>query len=61
MLGSSQTNIPMLGVGLGVTDRIQVGASVPFYRASYEGGSASGMDDVYLSAKHAGRSHADVE
>lgn len=52
MLGSSQTNIPMLGVGLGVTDRIQVGASVPFYRASYEGGSASGMDDVYLSAKY---------
>ena len=52
MLSSSQTNIPMLGVGLGVTDRIQVGASVPFYRASYEGGSASGMDDVYLSAKY---------
>lgn len=52
MLGSSQTNIPMLGVGLGVTDRVQVGASVPFYRASYEGGSASGMDDIYLSAKY---------
>ncbi len=52
MLASSQTNIPMLGVGLGVTDRMQVGASVPFYRASYEGGSASGMDDVYLSAKY---------
>jgi hypothetical protein len=52
MLGSSQTNLPMLGVGIGVTDRMQVGASVPFYRASYEGGSASGMDDVYLSGKY---------
>jgi hypothetical protein len=52
MLGSTQTNLPMLGVGVGVTDRMQVGASVPFYRASYEGGSASGMDDVYLNAKY---------
>ena len=52
MLGSTQTNLPMLGVGLGVSDRMQVGASVPFYRASYEGGSASGMDDVYLNAKY---------
>ena len=52
MLASSQTNLPMLGVGLGVTDRMQVGASVPFYRARFEGGSASGMDDVYLSAKY---------
>jgi hypothetical protein len=52
MLASSQTNVPMLGVGLGVTDRMQVGASVPFYRARFDGGSASGMDDVYLSAKY---------
>ena len=52
MLASSQTNLPMLGVGLGVTDRVQVGASVPFYRARFDGGSASGMDDVYLSAKY---------
>ena len=52
MLGSSQTNLPMLGVGLGMTDRLQVGASVPFYRAQFDGGSASGMDDVYLSAKY---------
>jgi hypothetical protein len=52
MLGSSQTNLPMLGVGLGMTDRLQVGASVPFYRAQFDGGSASGMDDVYVSAKY---------
>ncbi len=52
MLGTTQTNLPMIGVGMGVTDRMQVGASVPFYRASYAGGSASGMDDVYLSGKY---------
>lgn len=52
MLGSSQTNLPMLGVGMGMTDRLQVSASVPFYRSRYEGGSASGMDDVYLGAKY---------
>ena len=52
MLGSSQTNLPMLGVGLGVTDRLQVGVSVPFYRAQFDGGSASGMDDVYFSGKY---------
>lgn len=51
MAGGSQTNFPMLGVGLGVTDRLQVSASVPFYRASYDGTVARGMDDVYLSAK----------
>jgi hypothetical protein len=52
MDGSSQTNLPMIGVGMGVTDRMQVSASVPFYRASYVGGSVSGMDDVYLGAKY---------
>jgi hypothetical protein len=52
MMGSSQTNIPMLGVGMGLSDRLQVSASVPFYRARYEGGSVSGMDDVYVGAKY---------
>ena len=52
MNGASQTNAPMLGVGIGVTDRVQVSASVPFYRASYAGGSVSGMDDVYVGAKY---------
>ena len=51
MAGGSQTNFPMLGVGMGVTDRVQMSASVPFYRASYDGAVARGMDDVYLSAK----------
>jgi hypothetical protein len=50
--GLSQTNMPMLGAGLGVTDRLLVSGSVPFYRVSYGGGSVRGMDDVYLSAKY---------
>jgi hypothetical protein len=49
--GGSQTNLPMLDVGYGFTDRIQASASVPFYRVSYDGGTARGLDDMYLSAK----------
>jgi hypothetical protein len=48
----TQTNIPMLGAGLGVSDRLQVSASVPFYRASASTWSARGVDDVYLGAKY---------
>jgi hypothetical protein len=50
--GMSQINLPMLGAGLGVTDRMQVNASVPFYNVRYEGGTARGLDDVYLGAKY---------
>ena len=50
--GVSQINMPMLGAGLGVTDRVQVSASVPFYNVRYEGGSTRGLDDVYLGAKY---------
>jgi hypothetical protein len=52
MQGMTQTNLPMLGVNVGVTDRLQVGALLPFYRVSYAGGSASGVDDIYLNAKY---------
>lgn len=52
MSGSSQTNYPMLGAGVGITDRMQVSASVPFYHSNYQGMTASGMDDVYLGAKY---------
>ena len=47
----SQWNVPMLDVGYAFTDRIQASANVPFYRASYEGGTARGLDDMYLSGK----------
>jgi len=52
MSGMSQTNAPMLGAGVGLTDRMQVSASVPFYHASFDGGTASGLDDVYIGAKY---------
>jgi hypothetical protein len=52
MPGMSQINVPMLGGGVGVTDRVQVSATVPFYNVQYEGGSARGLDDVYLGAKY---------
>ena len=50
--GMSQFNLPMLGAGVGVTDRLQVSASVPFYNVRYDGGTARGLDDVYLGAKY---------
>lgn len=52
MRASNQANLPMLGAGVGVSDRMQVNASVPFYRAQFEGGSVSGLDDVYVGAKY---------
>jgi hypothetical protein len=50
--GMTQSNIPMLGGGIGITDRMQVSASVPFYRVSAPTFSSQGLDDVYLSAKY---------
>ena len=47
----SQWNVPMVDVGYAFTDRIQASANVPFYRASYEGSTARGLDDMYLSGK----------
>jgi len=52
MQGMTQTNMPMLGVNVGVTDRLQVGALLPFYRVSYGGSVLRGVDDIYLNAKY---------
>jgi hypothetical protein len=52
LAGMSQINMPMLGAGVGVTDRMQLSATVPFYNVRYEGGSARGLDDIYLGAKY---------
>ena len=52
MSGMTQTNFPMIGMGLGVTDRLQISASLPFYHASYDGAVMRGIDDIYLSAKY---------
>jgi hypothetical protein len=48
----TQTNVPMLSGAIGVTDRMHVSASVPFYRIAAPTFSAHGLDDVYLSAKY---------
>jgi hypothetical protein len=51
MSEGSQVNVPMLDAGYGVNNRLQVSASVPFYRTSVQGTTIGGIDDVYLSAK----------
>jgi hypothetical protein len=48
----TQTNVPMLGAGVGVSDRLGVSATVPFYRTNYAGTTARGIDDVYLGANY---------
>jgi hypothetical protein len=53
MAGATQTDVPMVGAGIGLTDRVQVAASVPFYQSpAADGTTVRGMDDVYLSAKY---------
>jgi len=52
MSGISQTNVPMLGGAIGITDRIQVSASMPFYQVNVQNATTRGVDDVYLSAKY---------
>ena len=52
MIGMTQTKFPMIGMGIGLTDRLQVSASLPFYRANYDGEVVRGLDDIYLSAKY---------
>jgi hypothetical protein len=52
MSGMSQTNVPMLGAGMGVSDRLGVSATVPFYRTNVAGTTSRGMDDVYLGASY---------
>ena len=52
MAGMSQTNVPTIGAGMGLSDRIGVSASVPFYRTNVAGATARGMDDVHLGASY---------
>jgi hypothetical protein len=51
---ATQLDAPILSVTYGVSDRFQFGATVPFYRATYQDATVRGLDDVYLSAKVAG-------
>jgi hypothetical protein len=52
MSGMSQTNVPMIGAGIGLSDRLGVSATVPFYRTNVAGTTSRGMDDVYLGASY---------
>jgi hypothetical protein len=49
--GVRQTDAPILGVTYGMSTRAQISATVPFYRATYDGFSRSGLDHVYISGK----------
>jgi hypothetical protein len=51
-LGGRQTDFPIVDAALGVLPRVQIGVSVPYYRLNFlDGSRASGLGDVYLSAK----------
>jgi hypothetical protein len=50
--GASQLNAPMIDFGYGISDRVQVSASVPFYHTSFAGSTYRGLDDVYISGKY---------
>ncbi len=49
----NQTDVPTFDAGYGLTRRVQVGGSVPYYHAKEVGGGpmASGLGDVYLNSK----------
>jgi len=47
-----QVDMPSTDFGYGLSPVVQVGFSMPYYRARYDGGAAaSGLGDVYLNAK----------
>lgn len=56
--GGSQVDVPIVDVAYGVTNRLQVGATVPFYMSRYQGATAHGLDDMYVSAKVVARDAA---
>jgi hypothetical protein len=51
--GATQIDAPIVNLAFGVTDRLQFGATVPFYRATYQDVAIHGLDDVYISGKFA--------
>ena len=52
MAGFSELDVPSFDVGIGLTRRVQAGASVPVYHASATGGPVSrGLGDLYFNSK----------
>ena len=49
--GPRSSTSPILDAAYAVTDRVQLGMSVPFYRSDYFGTTSRGVDDMYLSGK----------
>lgn len=47
----NQFDVPIVDVSGGVANRVQLSATVPFYRTDYGAGATYGLDDVYLGAK----------
>ena len=51
-LAGSQTDFPVIDAGFGVSNRVQFGLTVPYYRARFhDGTSFGGLGDVFLSGK----------
>ena len=51
-LGGRQTDFPIVDGAFGLTPRLQVGVSVPYYRLTFNDGTRiSGLGDVYPSTK----------
>ena len=51
-LGGRQTDFPIVDGAFGLTPRLQVGVSVPYYRLTFNDGTRiSGLGDMYLSTK----------
>ena len=52
MPGYREFDVPTVDAGIGVHERVQVGASVPFYHANEPGGPrSSGVGTIYMNAK----------
>lgn len=50
--GISQTDFPVVDAALGLTDSVQFGLTVPYYRVHFaEGSPIGGLGDIYASAK----------
>jgi hypothetical protein len=51
-LGGRQTDFPIVDGAFGLTPRLQVGVSLPYYRLTFNDGTRlSGLGDAYLSTK----------
>lgn len=51
-IGGSQTDFPVIDAGIGLSNRVQFGITVPYYRVHFlDGTNVGGLGDVFLSGK----------